>query len=121
MELLSSTYTLTADGGKGECSKGVYWWIVATSAEQRIPPIPCLDHPNVLSYVDVLRRDTNVGDKVAIIRAVGIGFDSKRWVEDWIVDGTNESKAGAAAAVPSQRRRGRWRKRKRVGGRGGGV
>ena len=45
-------------------------------------PIPGLDHPNVLSYVDVLRQDTNVGDRVAIIRAGGIGFGAKRWMED---------------------------------------
>ena len=44
--------------------------------------IPGLDHPNVLSYVDVLRQDANVGDRVAIIRAGGIGFDTKRCMED---------------------------------------
>ena len=63
-------------------------------------PIPSLDHPNVLSYVDVLRRDANVGDRVAIIGAGGIGFDAKMWMEDWGVDGTNEARAGADDADP---------------------
>ena len=42
------------------------WWIVATYVEPRIPPIPGLNHPNVLSYVDVLRQDENIGNMVAI-------------------------------------------------------
>ena len=78
-------------------------------------PIPGVDHPNVLSYIGVLRRDGNVGDRVAIIGAGGVGFDANRCMEDWGVDSTNEVRAGAAAAVPPQRRRGQR------GGRGGGV
>ena len=78
-------------------------------------PIPGLDHPNFLSYIDVLRQDTNVGDRVSIIGAGGIGFDVRRWMEDLGVDGTNDSSAGVAAAVPSQWRRGRRQKRKRGG------
>ena len=65
--------------------------------------IPVLDHPIVLSYVDVVRQGANVGDRVAIIRVGGIGFDAKKWMEDWGLDGTNKSRARAAAAVPSQR------------------
>ena len=43
------------------------WWIVATDGELIIPPIPILNNPNVLSYVDVLIKDTNVCNRVAII------------------------------------------------------
>ena len=96
------------------------WWIVATGVEPRIPPITSLDHPNFLSYVDVLRRDTNVGDRVAIIGAVGIRFNAKMWMEDWVADGTNEARAGDDAA-PSQRRRGRRKKRQKGGGRGRSI
>ena len=67
--------------------------------------IPTLNHPNILSNVDFSRQDASVGDKVAIIRAGVIGFDTKRWMEDLGMDGTNEARAGAAAAIPSQRRR----------------
>ena len=56
MECISSSYSsLAADRGEGEGSKGVDRWIVETGVEPRIHPIPGLDHPNVLSYVDVLR------------------------------------------------------------------
>ena len=43
---------------------------------------------------------------VAIIGSGGIGFDVKRRMEDWGVDGTNKAREGAAAAVPYQRWRG---------------
>ena len=59
------------------------WWIVATGVNMRILPISGLDHPNVLSYIYVLRQDANVGHRVTIIEVRGVGFDTKRWVEDW--------------------------------------
>ena len=37
--------------------------------------VPGMDHPSVLSYVDVLARNKPVGQKVAVIGAGGIGFD----------------------------------------------
>ena len=73
-----------------------------------LPSHTGLNHTNVLSYVDVIRQDVNVGNMVAIIGAGRIWFDAKRWMEDWGLDGTNEARAGAAAAFPSQRRIWRW-------------
>ena len=75
MEHLSSSSSLTAGGGEGEVSEGVDRWIVATGIDPRIHPIPSLDHPNVLSYVDFLILDTDVGDRVSITEAGRIGFD----------------------------------------------
>ncbi|MEW6706327.1 MAG: NADPH-dependent 2,4-dienoyl-CoA reductase [Pseudomonadota bacterium] len=49
--------------------------IVATGVSPRVPGIPGLQHPKVLSYIDVLRHKKPVGRKVAIIGAGGIGFD----------------------------------------------
>jgi 2,4-dienoyl-CoA reductase (NADPH2) len=49
--------------------------IVATGVSPRVPAIPGLDHPKVLSYLDVLRNRKPVGRRVAIIGAGGIGFD----------------------------------------------
>ena len=37
--------------------------------------VPGMDHPSVLSYVDVLARGKEVGQRVAVIGAGGIGFD----------------------------------------------
>ncbi len=50
-------------------------WIVATGVDPRTPMIPGVDHPHVLSYIDVLKNRAKVGKRVAIIGAGGIGFD----------------------------------------------
>jgi 2,4-dienoyl-CoA reductase (NADPH2) len=55
-------------------------WIIATGVDPRMPPIPGSDHPNVLSYIDVLRNKAKVGHKVAVIGAGGIGFDVSEYL-----------------------------------------
>jgi len=49
--------------------------IIATGVTPRMPKINGIDHPKVLSYIDVLRHKKEVGKKVAVIGAGGIGFD----------------------------------------------
>lgn len=49
--------------------------VLATGVVPRVPPIPGIDHPKVLGYLDVLRDELPVGREVAIIGAGGIGFD----------------------------------------------
>jgi 2,4-dienoyl-CoA reductase (NADPH2) len=49
--------------------------ILATGVSPRMPGIEGIDHEKVLSYVDVLRDDAAVGQRVAVIGAGGIGFD----------------------------------------------
>lgn len=49
--------------------------VVATGIVPRSPDIEGIGHPMVLNYLDVLRDKAQVGDKVAIIGAGGIGFD----------------------------------------------
>ena len=49
--------------------------ILATGIIPRTPGIEGVDHPKVLSYIDVLLKGAKVGKKVAIIGAGGIGFD----------------------------------------------
>ena len=67
-----------AGGGKGEGSEGVDWWIVATGFDPIIPTIPGLHNPNVLYYVDFLRRHANIIDRITIDGVWGIRFDAKR-------------------------------------------
>ena len=55
-------------------------WIIATGVDPRDPKIPGEDHPNVLSYIDVLRNKAKVGKKVAVIGAGGIGFDVSEYL-----------------------------------------
>lgn len=49
--------------------------VLATGVHPRQIQLEGIDHPKVLSYVDVLRGEVEVGERVAIIGAGGIGFD----------------------------------------------
>ncbi len=49
--------------------------VIATGVKPRIPGIAGQDHPMVLSYVDVLKGNRPVGERVAVVGAGGIGFD----------------------------------------------
>ena len=54
--------------------------ILACGIAPRTPPIPGIDHPSVLSYLDVLRDKVPVGKRVAIIGCGGIGFDTAMYL-----------------------------------------
>jgi 2,4-dienoyl-CoA reductase (NADPH2) len=49
--------------------------VLATGVVPRIPAIPGIDHPKVLSYVEAVRDRKPVGVTVAVIGAGGIGVD----------------------------------------------
>ena len=90
--------------------------IVATGIVPRTPKIDGVDHPKVLSYIDVLQGKKPVGGKVAIIGAGGIGFDVaeflvhdprislpvsvEHWCSDWGVD-LQARVNGGLAALPA--------------------
>lgn len=54
--------------------------ILATGVTPRVTGMEGEDHPKVLSYVDVLYHKKEVGKKVAIIGAGGIGFDMAEYL-----------------------------------------
>lgn len=56
--------------------------VVATGVTPRTPEIEGIDHPSVVSYLDVLRDGAPVGARVAIIGAGGIGFDVAEFLTD---------------------------------------
>ncbi|WP_327148064.1 NADPH-dependent 2,4-dienoyl-CoA reductase [Nocardia sp. NBC_01329] len=58
--------------------------VLATGVRPRIPDIPGIDHPMVLSYAELVRDGRQVGKRVAVIGAGGIGFDVSEYL---IVDG----------------------------------
>jgi 2,4-dienoyl-CoA reductase (NADPH2) len=66
--------------------------VVATGVEPRIPAIPGIDHPSVVSYADLLDGTATAGTRVAVIGAGGIGVDVAHFLthdptettEDWL-------------------------------------
>ena len=62
--------------------------VLASGVKPRLPELPGIDHPKVVSYVDVLAARREVGGRVAIIGAGGIGFD----VADLLVGDAEESR-----------------------------
>ena len=85
--------------------------IIATGVVPRDPKIEGQEHPNVLSYIDVLRERSPVGKRVAIIGAGGIGFDVAEflvqdgnsptmhldeWLSEWGVVDPSEARGGIA-------------------------
>lgn len=54
--------------------------ILACGIVPRTPAIPGIDNAKVLSYLDVLRDKKPVGQRVAIIGAGGIGFDTAEYL-----------------------------------------
>ena len=54
--------------------------VLATGVTPRIPDIEGIDHPSVLSYVDVLLHKKALGQEIAIVGAGGIGFDVALYV-----------------------------------------
>ncbi|NNF66327.1 MAG: NADPH-dependent 2,4-dienoyl-CoA reductase [Gammaproteobacteria bacterium] len=54
--------------------------VIASGVTPRVPRIEGIDHSSVLSYVDVLLHDARVGQRVALIGAGGIGFDTAEFL-----------------------------------------
>ena len=54
--------------------------VVATGVTPRQLQIDGIEHPKVLSYIQVLRERVPVGQRVAIIGAGGIGFDTAEYL-----------------------------------------
>ncbi|PVX76306.1 NADPH-dependent 2,4-dienoyl-CoA reductase [Paraburkholderia unamae] len=61
--------------------------VIATGVTPRVPDFAGVDHPKVLSYVDVLSGKAEAGERVAIIGAGGIGFD----VAEYLLGDARES------------------------------
>ncbi len=54
--------------------------VVATGVTPRIPQIQGIEHPCVMTYVELLQGTRLAGQRVAIIGAGGIGFDVAEWL-----------------------------------------
>ncbi|MCF5878235.1 NADPH-dependent 2,4-dienoyl-CoA reductase [Aeromonas veronii] len=89
--------------------------ILATGIRPRTPNIPGIEHPKVMSYLDVLRDHKPVGQKVAVIGAGGIGFD----VAEFLVEKRVEKKVETDADGHRDHWLKEWGIDKQLGERGG--
>ncbi|MEZ5543748.1 MAG: NADPH-dependent 2,4-dienoyl-CoA reductase [Lysobacteraceae bacterium] len=99
---------LLAQGGFDEV-------VLATGISPRTPAIDGIDHPKVLSYLQLLSGAHRAGKKVAVIGAGGIGFDvaeylvqaapsptldRSRWLREWGVDESLTARGGIEGVKP---------------------
>ena len=87
--------------------------VLATGVTPRMPDIPGIDHPMVLSYADAL-LGAPVGESVAVVGAGGIGFDVseflvtdqsptlnlKEWKAEWGAGDPQEARGGLLTPIP---------------------
>jgi 2,4-dienoyl-CoA reductase (NADPH2) len=92
--------------------------VLATGVTPRIPGIPGIDHPMVLTYGEAIAGVQPLGKRVAVIGAGGIGFDVseflvtdcsptheplslKDWKGEWGVADPWEATGGLVAPIPA--------------------
>jgi 2,4-dienoyl-CoA reductase (NADPH2) len=111
--------------------------IIATGVMPRRPAIPGLDTPAVLTYSDVLFGRREVGRRVAIIGAGGIGFDVATFLAhadsglepvtgyntEWGIDGGLAARGGVEGVTPRPASSGReiWLLQRKTGKPGRGL
>ncbi len=89
--------------------------VLATGIIPRVPKIEGIEHPKVLSYIEVLKEKKPVGKKVAIIGAGGIGFDVAEYIttegkpssldlaeflDEWGIDHDIKARGGVEGVQP---------------------
>lgn len=89
--------------------------VIATGITPRQPDIEGIDHPMVVSYIDVIKGNKPVGKKVAVMGAGGIGFDVSELIshegtsaamnvdvfaKEWGVDFANHPRGGVTGVEP---------------------
>jgi 2,4-dienoyl-CoA reductase (NADPH2) len=89
--------------------------VVATGVTPRAPAIEGIDHPKVVSYIDAILGRAEIGEKVAVIGAGGIGFDVCELIShtgvsgaldvgvfaaEWGVDFANHPRGGVTGVEP---------------------
>lgn len=92
--------------------------VLATGVAPRIPAIPGIDHPMVLSYAEAITGAKPVGRTVAVVGAGGIGFDVtellvtesspthepqslKDWKAEWGVVDPQEARGALTSPLPA--------------------
>ena len=96
--------------------------IIATGIEPRTLEISGINHPKVVRYIDVIRGQASVGQRVAIMGAGGIGFDVAELIthdgpsgaldvevfaKEWGIDFKNHPRGGVTGVTPEVHSSGR--------------
>jgi 2,4-dienoyl-CoA reductase (NADPH2) len=88
--------------------------VVATGVVPRMPAIPGIDHPMVMTYAELVRGERTAGARVAVIGAGGIGVDVSEflttehsatldvdtWKAEWGVGDPAETRGGLTTPRP---------------------
>jgi len=88
--------------------------VLATGVSPRMPDIPGIDHPMVLSYAEAINGKP-IGKSVAVVGAGGIGFDVseflvtdesttlnlKEWKAEWGVADPQEARGALTTPIPA--------------------
>jgi 2,4-dienoyl-CoA reductase (NADPH2) len=92
--------------------------VVATGVRPRVPDLPGIDHPKVLTYAQVVLEGAPVGRTAAVMGAGGIGVDVsefltqphhtldsplsvEEWMAEWGVGSPDASRGGLVKAAPT--------------------
>jgi 2,4-dienoyl-CoA reductase (NADPH2) len=89
--------------------------VLATGVTPRVPEIEGIDHPMVVTYPEAVLGTREVGERVAVIGAGGIGvdvtellttvesptLDIKEWQDEWGVDPLSVDRGGLKEAHPA--------------------
>jgi 2,4-dienoyl-CoA reductase (NADPH2) len=110
--------------------------VLATGIVPRTPDIAGITHRKVLSYLDVLRDKKPVGQRVAIIGAGGIGFDTASYLShsdrddsldiavfchQWGIDQSLQRRGGLTQPQPPTSPRQIWLLQRKAGKPGAGL
>ncbi|SKB07291.1 NADPH-dependent 2,4-dienoyl-CoA reductase [Aeromicrobium choanae] len=91
--------------------------VIATGVEPRIPAIPGVDHPSVVTYQQLIREQAVAGERVAVLGAGGIGYDVsefllhesgeslEHWMSRWGVTDPAVERGGLATKTEAPPRR----------------
>ena len=88
--------------------------VVATGVAPRMPSVPGIEHPMVMSYAELVRGERTAGRRVAVIGAGGIGvdvseflttehsptLDPQAWRAEWGVGDPAETRGGVIRPRP---------------------
>lgn len=97
-------------------SQGFEEVVLATGVRPRVPKIEGIDHPSVITYQQALEEELQLGKKVAVIGAGGIGFDIAEYLttrpdhspsldkdlflKEWGIDKNLEARGGIEGIKP---------------------